>query len=69
MAGRGVLVVGSSSEIGLAIARAFAVDGDRVVGVALDRHDPADHHARIRGARLTQEHQRSKTLTPSRFGG
>lgn len=41
MAGRGVLVVGASSEIGLAIARAFAVDGDRVVGVSLDRRGDA----------------------------
>ena len=42
MTGLGVLVVGSSSDIGLAIGRAFTVRGDRVVGVALERHeDPA----------------------------
>lgn len=42
MTGRGVLVVGSSSDIGLAIGRAFTVRGDRVVGVSLERHeDPA----------------------------
>ena len=42
MTGRGVLVVGSSSDIGLAIGRAFTVHGDRVVGVSLARHeDPA----------------------------
>jgi NAD(P)-dependent dehydrogenase (short-subunit alcohol dehydrogenase family) len=35
-AGRGVLVVGSSSGLGIAIARAFADGGDRVVGAALD---------------------------------
>jgi meso-butanediol dehydrogenase/(S,S)-butanediol dehydrogenase/diacetyl reductase len=33
---RGVLLVGSSSPIGRAIARAFAGDGDRVAGVALE---------------------------------
>lgn len=42
MTGHGVLVVGSSSDIGLAIGRAFTVRGDRVVGVSLERHeDPA----------------------------
>lgn len=42
MTGLGVLVVGSSSDIGLAIGRAFTVRGDRVVGVSLERHeDPA----------------------------
>jgi 3-oxoacyl-[acyl-carrier protein] reductase len=42
MTGQGVLVVGSSSDIGLAIGRAFTVRGDRVVGVSLERHeDPA----------------------------
>jgi meso-butanediol dehydrogenase / (S,S)-butanediol dehydrogenase / diacetyl reductase len=38
---RGVLVVGGSSPIGCAIARAFAADGDRVVGAALERVDEA----------------------------
>ena len=39
---RGALVVGSSSDIGVAIARALAADGCRVVGVALEPHeDPA----------------------------
>jgi NAD(P)-dependent dehydrogenase (short-subunit alcohol dehydrogenase family) len=42
LTGLGVLVVGSSSDIGLAIGRAFTVRGDRVVGVSLARHeDPA----------------------------
>lgn len=36
MTGRGVLVVGGSSPIGLAIARAFAAQGDRVIGVGLE---------------------------------
>ncbi|MGH3739578.1 MAG: SDR family NAD(P)-dependent oxidoreductase [Micromonosporaceae bacterium] len=36
---RGVLLIGGSSPIGCAIARAFASDGDRVVGVALDTAD------------------------------
>ncbi|GAB3212729.1 SDR family NAD(P)-dependent oxidoreductase [Marinactinospora thermotolerans] len=36
MTGRRVLVVGGSSPIGRAIARAFAEQGDRVVGVALE---------------------------------
>jgi len=40
--GRGVLVVGNTSPIGVAIGRAFAAAGDRVVGVALDTSpDPA----------------------------
>jgi meso-butanediol dehydrogenase / (S,S)-butanediol dehydrogenase / diacetyl reductase len=40
--GRGVVVVGATSEIGLAISRSFAIDGDRVVGVALEQVvDPA----------------------------
>jgi meso-butanediol dehydrogenase / (S,S)-butanediol dehydrogenase / diacetyl reductase len=34
--GRGVLVVGSTSEIGLAIGRAFALTGARVAGAALE---------------------------------
>jgi len=34
--GRGVLVVGASSDIGVAIARAFRDGGDRVVGAALE---------------------------------
>lgn len=34
MAGRGVLLIGSSSEIGRAIARAFLVGDDKVVGVS-----------------------------------
>jgi meso-butanediol dehydrogenase / (S,S)-butanediol dehydrogenase / diacetyl reductase len=39
---RRVLLVGATSPIGLAIARAFAAAGDRVVGVALDTSpDPA----------------------------
>jgi meso-butanediol dehydrogenase/(S,S)-butanediol dehydrogenase/diacetyl reductase len=33
---RGVLLIGASSPIGVAIARALAADGDRVVGVALE---------------------------------
>lgn len=42
MAGRGVFIVGSTSGIAVAIARAFTLDGDRVVGVALDEGtDPA----------------------------
>lgn len=41
MTGRGVLVVGSSSDIGLAIGRAFTARGDRVAGVSLDRHTDA----------------------------
>ncbi|MEU4701687.1 SDR family NAD(P)-dependent oxidoreductase [Nonomuraea dietziae] len=36
---RGVLVIGSSSPIGRAIGRAFAADGDTVVGVALEEVD------------------------------
>lgn len=42
MSGLGVLVVGGSSAIGVAVGRAFTVRGDRVVGVSLERHeDPA----------------------------
>jgi meso-butanediol dehydrogenase / (S,S)-butanediol dehydrogenase / diacetyl reductase len=42
MTRRGVLVVGSTSGIGSAIARAFTMDGDRVVGVALEHEtDPS----------------------------
>lgn len=42
MAGRGVLLVGSSSEIGRAIARSFLIDDDRVVGVSRKpAEDPA----------------------------
>ena len=37
MTGRGVLVVGASSPIAVAIAEAFAGAGDLVAGVALDR--------------------------------
>ncbi|SEE94294.1 SDR family oxidoreductase [Ruania alba] len=36
MGGRGVLLVGASSEIGRAIAQAFAESGDRVVGVSAE---------------------------------
>lgn len=36
MSGRGVLVVGASSPIAVAIGAAFAADGDRVAGVALE---------------------------------
>lgn len=36
MSTRGVLVVGGSSAIGAAIARVFALAGDRVVGVSLE---------------------------------
>lgn len=36
MTGRGVLLIGGGSDIGLAIARAFATQGDRVVGVGLE---------------------------------
>lgn len=36
---RGVLVIGGSSEIGLAIARAFTSAGDRVVGAGLEACD------------------------------
>lgn len=39
MSGRGVLLIGASSDIGLAIARAFAADGDAVVGVGLESSD------------------------------
>ena len=39
MSGRGVLLIGASSDIGLAIARAFASDGDAVVGVGLEPSD------------------------------
>ncbi|MFF4875412.1 MULTISPECIES: SDR family NAD(P)-dependent oxidoreductase [unclassified Micromonospora] len=42
MSGRGILVIGASSPIGTAIARAFTESGDRVVGVSLEQHsDPA----------------------------
>lgn len=41
MSERGVLVVGATSDIGVAIARAFTVDGDRVVGIALDKVNDA----------------------------
>lgn len=41
MPDRGVLVVGATSDIGVAIARAFTVDGDRVVGLALDKVNDA----------------------------
>lgn len=34
--GRGVLIVGASSDIGLAIARRFLTNGDRVVGISRD---------------------------------
>lgn len=46
MAGRGVLLVGSSSEIGRAIARAFVVGDDRVVGV---NRRPAEDAALVEG--------------------
>ncbi|TDC48142.1 SDR family oxidoreductase [Jiangella ureilytica] len=36
MSGRGVLLIGASSEIGRAIAGRFAADGDTVVGAGLD---------------------------------
>jgi 3-oxoacyl-[acyl-carrier protein] reductase len=36
---RGVLLIGGGSDIGLAIARAFAARGDAVVGVGLDSSD------------------------------
>lgn len=36
MSGRGVFVVGASSDIGVAIGRAFTLAGDRVVGAALE---------------------------------
>lgn len=36
MSGRGVLLIGGNSDIGLAIARAFSGNGDDVVGVGLD---------------------------------
>lgn len=39
MAARGVLVVGSSSPIGAAIARWFADEGAQVVGVAAEAHE------------------------------
>jgi 3-oxoacyl-[acyl-carrier protein] reductase len=39
VSGRGVLLIGASSDIGLAIARAFASDGDAVVGVGLEPSD------------------------------
>lgn len=39
VAGRGVLVVGASSEIARAIAKAFVLAGDRVVGVGLEPTD------------------------------
>ncbi|MFK4761343.1 SDR family NAD(P)-dependent oxidoreductase [Microbacterium sp. ZW T5_45] len=42
MTGRGVLLIGGGSDIGLAIAGAFATQGDRVVGVGLE---PSDHPA------------------------
>lgn len=42
MIGRGVLITGASSPIGVAIARAFGLAGDRVVGVSLEpAEDPA----------------------------
>lgn len=42
MSGRGILIAGSSSEIGLAVARAFTLDSQRVAGIALAEHtDPA----------------------------
>lgn len=41
MSERGVLVVGATSDIGVAIARAFTVGGDRVVGIALDKVNDA----------------------------
>lgn len=41
MSRRGALIVGASSEIGLAIARAFALQGDGVVGVSLERRPDA----------------------------
>jgi 3-oxoacyl-[acyl-carrier protein] reductase len=36
MTGRGVLLIGGSSDIGLAIARAFVETGDTVVGVGIE---------------------------------
>ena len=36
MASRNVLIIGASSQIGLAIARRFRRSGDRVVGVSLE---------------------------------
>lgn len=40
--GRGALVVGASSDIGVAVARALTSNGDRVIGVSLEsREDPA----------------------------
>lgn len=44
MARRGVLVIGASSAIARAIARAFVVAGDRVVGAGVD---PADEPAYV----------------------
>lgn len=39
MTRRGVLLIGATSDIGLAIARAFAATGDAVVGVGLEASD------------------------------
>lgn len=39
MTRRGVLLIGATSDIGLAIARAFAASGDAVVGVGLEASD------------------------------
>lgn len=48
MSGRGVLVVGGSSPIGVAIAREFAARGDRVLGAGLEpyENDGADAYER-----------------------
>ena len=45
MTGRGVLLIGGSSDIGIAIARAFADSGDSVVGVGIEEcSDPVFTH-------------------------
>ena len=63
MSDRGVLVVGATSDIGVAIARAFTVDGDRVVGLALDTvNNPASSSSSSPTAPVAAPHLEVKSV-------